>query len=221
VAALSFPVAVGAQVGTLTLGLGGVKPPSVSLMACPTTQPFHPVENGPLSDVPPYDCTVSDTAMLTGDGAGIHFDHLAALARGGGLSVVLLPGTADRVVLTRPGPAALAVVPAPPQPPDEPLSPPAPGPAAPPAAPVAAAAPVTAPDTGPPAARPHRRALPRTALPAPAAAAPAPPVPRLLLAMTLAGLGAAALLLGRPAATAGSRGLHRFARPRTGPAPRV
>ncbi|HEY2705592.1 MAG TPA: hypothetical protein VGL20_18070, partial [Candidatus Dormibacteraeota bacterium] len=148
-------------------------------------------------------------------------DHLAALARGGGLSVVLLPGTADRVVLTRPGPAALAVVPAPPQPPDEPLSPPAPGPAAPPAAPVAAAAPVTAPDTGPPAARPHRRALPRTALPAPAAAAPAPPVPRLLLAMTLAGLGAAALLLGRPAATAGSRGLHRFARPRTGPAPRV
>ncbi|HEV7467965.1 MAG TPA: hypothetical protein VGP96_16840, partial [Candidatus Dormibacteraeota bacterium] len=51
VAALSFPVAGGARVGTLTLGLGGVRPPSVSLIACPTTQPFHAVENGPLSDV--------------------------------------------------------------------------------------------------------------------------------------------------------------------------
>ncbi|HEV7467635.1 MAG TPA: hypothetical protein VGP96_15140 [Candidatus Dormibacteraeota bacterium] len=219
VAALSFPVAGGAQVGTLTLALGGVRPPSVSLIACPTTQPFHAVENGPLSDVPPFDCTVSDTAALTGDGAGIHFDHLEALVRGGGLSVVLLPGAADRVVLTRPGQAALAVVPAPPPPPDPPAPPAVPEPAAAPA-PVAAAEPVIAPVAAPPA-RPHRRGVPRAALPAPAVAAPPAPVPRVLLVATLAGLGVAALLLCRPAAAAGTHGLHRFARARTGPAPRV
>jgi hypothetical protein len=55
VAALRFPVPGGAQVGSLTLALGGLKPASVSVIACPVTGPFRPVENGPLSDVPPFD----------------------------------------------------------------------------------------------------------------------------------------------------------------------
>jgi hypothetical protein len=38
---------------------------------------------------------------------------------------------------------------------------------------------------------------------------------------TLAGIAAAAVLLGRPATVADPREFHRFARERTGPAPRV
>jgi hypothetical protein len=90
VAALSFPVADGARVGTLSLGLGGLKPATVSIIACPVTGPFRPVENGPLSDVPPFDCSTSEVATLSADGASIGFTHLAAMVRGGSLSIVLL-----------------------------------------------------------------------------------------------------------------------------------
>jgi hypothetical protein len=219
VAALSFPVADGVQVGTLSLGLGGLKPATVSIIACPVTGPFRPVENGPLSDVPPFDCSTSEVATLSADGASIAFTHLAAMVRGGSLSIVLLPGAADRVVLTRPGPSVLAVAPAPPLPPDD-LGPPralAPVPVAPPAVTEPVLAPVTAAPASPP--RRHRPRPPAVVAAAPAA--PLPPVPRLLLVATLAGIAAAAVLLGRPATVAGARGFHRFARERTGPAPRV
>jgi hypothetical protein len=219
VAALSFPVADGAQVGTLSLGLGGLKPATVSIIACPVTGPFRPVENGPLSDVPPSDCSTSEVATLSADGASIGFTHLAAMVRGGSLSIVLLPGAADRVVLTRPGPSVLAVAPAPPLPPDD-LGPPralAPVPVAPPAV----TEPVLAPVTAAPASPPRRHRPPPRAAVAAAPAAPLPPVPRLLLVATLAGIAAAAVLLGRPATVAGALGFHRFARERTGPAPRV
>jgi hypothetical protein len=220
VAALSFPVPTGAQVGSLTLGLGGLKPASVSVIACPVTGPFRPVENGPLSDVPPFDCATSEVATLSADGASIGFSHLAAMVRGGSLSIVLLPGAADRVVLTRPGPSVLAVVPAPPPPPDD-LGPPpalAPAPAAPP--PVVTE-PVLFPDTAAPPAAPRRHRTPPRATVSPAPPAPMQTAPRVILVATLAGIAAAALLLGRPAAAAGTRGFHRFARERTGPAPRV
>jgi hypothetical protein len=221
VAALSFRVPEGAQVGSLTLGLGGLKPAAVSVVACPITGPFRPVENGPLSDVPPFDCSTSEMAKLSADGASIGFSHLAAMVRGGSLSIVLLPGAADRVVLTRPGPSVLAVVPAPPPPPDDlgPLPVPAPAPAAPP--PATVTGPVIAPATTAPPAAPRRHRTPPRAAVSPAAPAPLQTAPRVILVATLAGIAAAALLLGRPAAAAGTRGFHRFARERTGPAPRV
>ncbi|HEX3604594.1 MAG TPA: hypothetical protein VH134_01640 [Candidatus Dormibacteraeota bacterium] len=220
VAGLSFPVADSARAGTLTLRIGGLKPLVVNVIACPTTKTFKPVENGPLGDVPPYDCTTHDVAALTADGTAIHFDHLDPMVYGGTLSFVLLPGAADRLVLTRPGAGALVVVPGT-QPPLDlaPLAP-VPAPATPAPAPVAAPAPVIAPVTVAPPVHPrrhHRAAV----LPSTVAAPSLPPGPRAVLIATLALVAAGALVLGRPTAPRATGGLHRFARARTGPAPRV
>lgn len=221
VAALRFPVAEGAQVGTLTLGLDGLKPPAIGIVACPITAPFKPAENGPLSDVPPFDCTTSDTATLSKDGSTIGFAHLAPMVRGGSLSVLLLPGAADRVVLSRPTAAALAVIPAPPEPPGD-LGPvPAlPPPAA--APPPAASAPVLAPVTAaPPPAPRHHHLRHRTLAVSPVVPQEPARAPRTVLLATLAAVAALAVILGRPTAAAGAQGFHRFSRIRSGPAPRV
>jgi hypothetical protein len=192
----------------------------VGIIACPLTGSFTPVENGPLSDVPPFDCTTHDTATLATDGASVSFAHLGGLVRAGSLSIVLLPGAADRVVLSRPGPAVLAVVPAPAPPPDDLAPPTLPASAAAPA-PQAVTAPIIAPEPATPTLVPHhRRAVPHTTVAA-APAAPLQTTPRVVLVATLAAIAGAAIVLRRPATAAGTRGFHRFARERTGPAPRV
>ncbi|GAC1320524.1 MAG: hypothetical protein NVSMB12_20280 [Acidimicrobiales bacterium] len=189
VAAVRMTLPAGAGVRSLRLTIKGAAPASVTVKACATSSNWKPVQGGKFADAPTSDCTKSAAGAVVG--SDLIFDHVGALLAPGAavISVVLLPGTADRIVLARPGTGAFDIAPvsaAPdstPVPADSSASPvatpapdssSAPGPPTPPAGELAAgnlaagdaAAPASGgPDLGAPVASP------------PAVAAPAPAVP--------------------------------------------
>lgn len=240
IAALRFSLPAGAVAGELRLQLAGAKPPAVTLQACRATRSFEPAQNGAWADAPTYDCTDAGTARLDPDGSVVVVDGADALRDGLDLSLVLVPGPLDRVVIAPPDDGALAVsggtsagsdVPAgAPLPPAAPMAQPYPGTAALAGGAAAAGPGVALPGGGLPAAAVPTAAA---AIP-PAVAAPAPAVVGLdvaagrplpaLLATTLLALLAFALMLhdrgaGPAAGTPVVRGVGRFRSERSGPVP--
>ena len=109
VAGLSFDLPDGATVGALTLTIDGSAPPTApTIVACKATQNFVAVENGAWTDVPPSDCSQTSTPKL--DGSKLVFDDISKLVANGRLSITILPGAIDRVVLKKPDDTALQVM---------------------------------------------------------------------------------------------------------------
>lgn len=110
VAGLSFDLPDGATVGALTLTIDGTAPPSApTIVACKATKKFFAEENGPWGDVPPSDCSQTSSPKLSSDGKSLVFDDISKLVGDGHLSIVLLPGAVDRVVIKKPDDSALSV----------------------------------------------------------------------------------------------------------------
>lgn len=110
VAGLTFELPDGATVGALTLTLDGNAPPSApTIVACKATSAFFAEENGAWSDVPPSDCSQTSSPKLSSDGKSLVFDDIGKLVTGGRLSIVLIPGAVDRVVIKKPDDSALTV----------------------------------------------------------------------------------------------------------------
>ena len=253
VAALRFTVPDGAEAGPLVLPLAAGSAARAELVvACPATKAWQPVLNGPWSAVPTWSCQRSAPAALSDDGLTLVVADIARLvAEDGTLSIVLVPGSSDRVVLQPPPLTALTVTPRPAR-----------------AEPAPVVAPAPRASEPPPVAEPPP--FPATVGPAPAPLAPArfvvlalpaPPVvlaggtgtgagsnaPRLqaaggqgdgrtrallaaeaVLVLVFFGLlgtgplGRLALLTGQPVVDpARPRGIGRFTTSRTGPAPRL
>jgi len=114
ISGLSLTIPSGAKVGLLTLHFDGSAPASPSVEACRATAPFGPQQNGPWSDVPPYDCTTTAVGKLAPDGKSILFADIGALVKDGRLTVVLVPQFYDREVWLKPGADAITFTPPPP-----------------------------------------------------------------------------------------------------------
>lgn len=107
--ALRFQVAPGAEVGALVLQVGAGAQ-AADVRAYPTSSAWKAVQDGPIKDAPVPDFARFSTGRLSADGATLTFPDIGRLVTEGGLlSVVLLPGAADRVVVHKPAPTALAV----------------------------------------------------------------------------------------------------------------
>lgn len=177
VAALRTALPPGAGVRTLRLAIKGTPPGAVSVRACAATSNWKPAQGGNFADAPTSDCTKSAAGTVVG--TDLVFDHVGDLVAPGAasISVVLLPGTADRIVLAKPDATTFDIAPVSPVPDGvppssgagpEPSSSPAPDASAPsgaasPAGP-SLAAPTPAdgaspPDVGAPAARPPAEGL--------------------------------------------------------------
>ena len=109
IAGLRFALPTGSTAGTLTLGIDGQAPPSVSVVACAATAPFQDEQAGPWNHVPAYDCGQTVAGELSSDGKTVTFKGIGTLAQVGELSVVLVPGPLDRVVFAKPSSDALDV----------------------------------------------------------------------------------------------------------------
>jgi hypothetical protein len=107
ISGLRFAVPRGQRVGGLTLTLKGISAPRVTVRACMATESFGSEQNGSFRDVPAYDCARSAAGSLSEDASKLVFDDLGRLQRGGTLALVLLPGDADRLVISKPGADAL------------------------------------------------------------------------------------------------------------------
>lgn len=104
---LSFRVPDGQRADELVLSVEGpLPPPTTTVRACAATEPFRAAWNGSFDDVPAFDCSTSIAGQIREDGALV-FGAVDRLARDGVLSVVILPGRADRLVIAEPGPDAL------------------------------------------------------------------------------------------------------------------
>lgn len=111
VAALRFDLPDGATVGALTLTIDGSPPPAApTIVACKALRNFVATENGAWTDVPPSDCTQTSSPKLSSDGTKLVFDDIGKLVTDGRLSITLLPGAVDRVVIKKPDDSALAVM---------------------------------------------------------------------------------------------------------------
>lgn len=107
VAGVAFDLQAGALVNGLTLQIDGTPPPQVSVVACRTTERFTSDENGPWSEVPPYDGNSCVPGKLKGD--AVAFTDIGKLVLNDSLSVLILPGPVDRIVFKQPGPSTLDV----------------------------------------------------------------------------------------------------------------
>lgn len=110
VAAVRFAIPDGAEVGALTLQVGG-NARATDLRAYPVKKDdWKPSDGGPLADAPVAAGSRYSTGVLSADGTQLSFRDIARLVRPDGrLSVVLMPGASDRVVVKKPTAAALAV----------------------------------------------------------------------------------------------------------------
>lgn len=240
-AALRFTTPEDATVGALTLALRpGAQAADVRAYA--TTTSWRPVENGAIDDAPPPDLSRYAVATLSADGSALTFPDIGKLVRDDGvLSVALLPGPADRIVVVRPTATALAVT-----------APASTAPAvAPPVVPVPPAVPATAPlpaALAPVAPLPAIGPSVSPTSPAPAPQVPAQPVQaaatsrrvvaddartrvlvglEALLVLAFFGLlghgplAALARLTGQPLTVAADRGVGRFRAARDGAVPRL
>jgi hypothetical protein len=241
-AALRFSVPGSATIGALTLQLGSGAQ-AADVRAYSTTSSWRPVENGAIEDAPPPDLSRYVGATLSGDGTTLTFPDIGKLATDSGLlSVVLVPGATDRVVVLHPTATALTVS----EPPGTEAVP-----QAPPVAPVLpAVAPAVAPGLAVPPVAPLDPAAPQLA---PTSAVLSPQLPARPVAAAAVGrrlvgddrrtrlvvgleallvaiffgllghgpLSALARLTGQPAAVEGERGVGRFRAVRAGTAPRL
>jgi len=108
IAGLRFRLPAGVAAQQLRLRLAGVHPPAVTMIACRALQPFAAAYAGTWADAPPYDCRDAGTARLDADGQVV-LDGVDRLRRGRDLSVVLVPGPLDRVVVAAPDARTLTV----------------------------------------------------------------------------------------------------------------
>ncbi len=110
VAALRFAVPAGATVGAMTLEVADGAT-AMDVRAYLTLDAWKPVENGPLAQAPKADRSRFSQGVL--DGQQLVFADIARLLpESGELSIVILPGAVDRVVIRKPAGAALRVTPA-------------------------------------------------------------------------------------------------------------
>lgn len=241
VGALRFQVPADQVVDRLVLAVASGAQ-AADVRAYPTTTAWAPAQGGPMADAPVPDRSRYAQGELSADGASLVFADVGRLADdAGALSVVLVPGPLDRVVVHRLGPTALVTSGGsfsdcfcpPPPPPTTPGA--VPAQAVPPLGrPVALGPPLAVPAAPAPAAAPAPVAQP----PAPATRAAARVVAddgrtRLVLALEallvlvffgLLGqgpLGVLARLTGQPVEVRTVRGVGRFARERTGAPPRL
>ena len=238
-AALRFHLTEGARVAGLALGVGtGARADDVRAYA--TSAVWLPADGGPLAQAPAPDVSRYSAGRLSEDGALLSFPDIDRLVtEDGTLSVVLVPGPTDRVVVHRPPATALSVV----LPVLVVATPPGrvaqPGPALVPPAVVQAPLLPVEPVSAPAPVVPVVAAAPAAAVPVLAAALPTQRVVAddtrtrlvvlaegvlLLLTFGLLGQGplaAAARLVGPVAVDTGERGVGRFRVVREGPAPRL
>lgn len=239
-AALRYALPAGGGVERLTLQVAtGAQ--AADVRAYTTTASWQPVENGAIDDAPAADLSRYAVGALSGDGQSLVFDDIGKLATESGLlSVVLVPGVGDRVVVLKPGPAALTVSEAPgaAEPPAAPpVAPPAPAPvtaplpqAALPVAPAAPVAPPVVPTVVPPPPLIEPRAEPVTASSTRRVLVPDDRRTRLVVGLEallltvffgLLGTGPLARLRAVPDSPSAERGLGRFRAVREGAAPRL
>jgi hypothetical protein len=107
VSGVSFDLATGALVNSMTLDIDGTAPPQISVVACSTKEPFTSTENGPWSEVPTYDGNACVPGKLKGN--SVEFADIAKLVQSDKLSVLILPGPLDRIVFKAPGKKTLDV----------------------------------------------------------------------------------------------------------------
>lgn len=120
VAALRFAVDPDSAVTTLDLPVDG-SAVAQDVRAYVAATSFEPVENGAYDKAPDVVLDDFSQGVLSADGSSLSFPDISRLvAAGGGLSVVLVAGPGDRVVLKPPGPDALDVVRPPAPTPDRP-----------------------------------------------------------------------------------------------------
>jgi hypothetical protein len=244
VAGLAFDLQPTDLVGALSLTIDGSPPQQVSVTACRATATFTTSYGGPWSQVPPYDNTACVPGALKGN--VVTFKGVNALVRNDSLAVVLLPGPLDRVVFAKPTEQTLVVqhggsvgisAPAFGSGTDQGGFGPPPGAVVPPVAPLSGA-PISAPrgplppnpaGTGanppPVVAGPQQQPTRQVAL----AGDGLSRTTRRVIALSVIALEVAGFLLLARApgqatgarATATERGVGRFRRARTGPAPQV
>jgi hypothetical protein len=107
VAGLQFDLPPTALVGALTLTIDGSPPPQVSVVACKAKETFTSADNGPWSEVPPYDGDACVPGKLKGN--DVVFTGVDKLVAPDRLGVLLLPGPVDRVVFKPPNDKTLVV----------------------------------------------------------------------------------------------------------------
>jgi hypothetical protein len=108
-AAIHYEIPDGAAVQKLTLKVTGNRPPSPpGVVACLVTDPaFRSEDNGPVTDIPKYDCGTQSAGKPDAAGAAVVFSDIGKLVKGSDLLLVLVPGQLDRVVFAHPDAAAL------------------------------------------------------------------------------------------------------------------
>ena len=111
--ALVYQLPLGSAASTLTLQIApdsGTTPAS-TLQVCRLLNPaFAPSHGGPVAEGPQFDCARSVKAAVSADGSAFTF-KVAGLAEGDALGVAVLPTSpTDRVVLSAPNAASLAVI---------------------------------------------------------------------------------------------------------------
>ena len=107
VAGVGFDLPPSALVGALTLQIDGSPPPQVSVVACRATEPFTSADNGPWSEVPPYDGNSCVQGKLKG--SAVVFSDVSKLVLHDHLGALILPGPVDRVVFKAPNDKTLDV----------------------------------------------------------------------------------------------------------------
>ncbi len=240
--ALRFTVRPGSAVGALVLTVAAGAQ-ATDVRAYPARGAWQPAQGGAAAEAPQPDLSRYSAGRLSTDGLTLDFPDIGRLVTEQGLlSVVLIPGAADRVVVHPPTKQALTVTPvdlAPRQPPEAPAPAPAQVVAPAPLKVPYLTAPLAEPDLAPTAAPQS----PVVAVQAPVrATAPAALTRRLvpddtrsrvivllelLFAVAFFGLlgqgplAVLARLTGQPVAGDPARGVGRFRGPRTGVAPRL
>jgi hypothetical protein len=108
-AAIHYQVPEGAAVQKLTLQLTGNHPASpIGVVACLITDPaFRSEDNGPVNDIPKYDCGTQAAGKPNAAVTAVEFADIGKLVRGSELLLMLVPGQFDRVVFAHPDAAAL------------------------------------------------------------------------------------------------------------------
>jgi hypothetical protein len=241
-AALRFQVAPSSEVGALVLQVGAGAQAS-DVRAYPTDSAWKPAQGGAIEDAPTPDYSRYSSGRLSPDGTTLTFPDIGRLVTDEGLlSVVLVPGAADRVVAHKPSPTALVVLaPEPVELPKPTTSPsvPAPGiapgvrPVLPGLGPTTVVAPTTVPSVAPPVVVPQQAAPVTTRVAVGKRLVPDDTRDRLavlleaLLVLAFFGLlgqgplAFLARLTGDEQQVASVRGVGRFASSRVGQAPRL
>jgi hypothetical protein len=107
VAGVRWHLPQGAVPASLSFALAATPPPFVTVQACRATATFAAVYGGPYADVPSYSCTGAVDGVLKN--GRLTFPGIGKLATAGTLSVLLLPGPLDRVVLAPPSASSLVL----------------------------------------------------------------------------------------------------------------